>query len=187
MIGVDATGWSAGTRRRAWCWTAVVASLVLSYLVVYTGYAYVHTHDRYRPLAPGAAGSRDGAELRVLSLVQTDQLRDSDTSSDDPPQVADAGSTFVVAEVEMVQATPTEYPLCAVDLLGPGGRLWEPASYDLDVQRTRTCSSSDIRVGEPYRFEAVYVVPTVFVDGLVGLALDDDSSPARTPVLRPPA
>ena len=42
-------------------------------------------------------------------------------------------------------------------------------------------------VGQTYGFEVIYVVPTAFVDEVVGVALPDGTTASRTPVLRPPA
>lgn len=172
-------------RRRAWLQTAVVALLVLLYLVGWTVYATTHTGERYRQLPPGAAGTRADADLRLLGLTRTERLLDSGGGD---PQLAEAGSTFVVAELELTQRRPTELVTCTADLLGPDQRLWERDVLGVRVQRqTPTCDSADVVVGRPYRFEAVYVIPVRFADQLVGVALTDHLTSARTPVLRPPA
>jgi hypothetical protein len=172
-------------RRRAWLQTAVVALLVSIYLVGWTVYATTHTGERYRQLPPGAAGTRADAEVRLLSLTLTERLLDSGGGD---PQVAEAGSTFVVAELELTQRRPAELVSCTADLLGPDQRLWERDVLGVQVQRpTPTCDSGDVVVGRPYRFEAVYVIPARFADRLAGVALTDHSTAGRTQVLQPPA
>ncbi|WP_375424420.1 hypothetical protein [uncultured Friedmanniella sp.] len=172
------------SRRRAWLLAAAVALLVLVYLTVWSTYAAVHTGERYRQLAPGTSGTRDGADFRVLSLVRTDRLADR---SGQDPQIVDAGAVFVVAELEMVQRQPTTFINCSdAYLLGPGGRRWE--SIITDVQRqVPFCDSDDVVIGHPYRYETVYLVPLRDADAVAGVALVDVSTPARTPVLRAPA
>lgn len=174
----------APSRRRAWLVTAAVALLVLLYLTGWSAYAAVHTGERYHQLAPGAPGSRMGAQFRLLSLVRTDRLTDREGGS---PQVADAGAVFVVAELEMVQQQEVEYRSCSdTDLLGPGGRLWEPISTEA-LRRVTYCDSADTVIGQPYRFENVYLVPDRYAGAVLGVALTDALTPKRTLVLRPPA
>lgn len=172
------------SRRRAWLLTGAVALLVLVYLTVWSGYAVVHTGDRYRQLAPGAPGGRAGAEIRLLSLVRSDRLTSREAQD---PQIAGAGAVFVVVELEMVQQRSVEFVNCSgADLLGPDGRRWESISTDV-LRQVPYCDSSNVVVGQPYRFETVYLVPLRYVDNVVGVALVDVSTPRRTPVLRPPA
>ncbi len=175
---------TTSSRRRAWLLTAAVALLVLTYLTAWSGYAAMHTADRYRQLAPGASGSRAGAQVRLLSLVRTERLVSREQQD---PQIAGAGAVFVVAELELVQQWPVELVSCSdADLLGPGGRRWESISADV-LRQVPSCDSADIVVGQPYRFETVYLVPLRHVDNVVGVALVDVSTPRRTSVLRPPA
>lgn len=172
-------------RRRAWLSTAVVGLVVLLYLVGWTVYSLAHTgDDRYRAVDPGAPATVRDAEWRLLSLVRTTRL----TASSGEPGYADAGATYVVAQLERTPVAASDFALCATALLGPGGRIWEPGGYSLGlpVREAPTCSSEDRVVGQSYRFEVVYVVPTAFVDEVVGVALPDRSTADRTPVLRPP-
>lgn len=175
---------AVSSRRRAWLVTGAVALVALTYLTLWSTYASTHTSDRYHQLAPGAVGMRKGAQLRLLSLVRTDRLNDREGQD---PQLAGAGAVFVVAELEMVQRRPVEFTSCSdVDLLGPGLRQWESISTDV-LRPTPFCDSSDVVLGQPYRFETVYLVPLRYADNLAGLALTDVSTPGRTAVLRPPA
>lgn len=172
-------------RRLAWLRTAVVGLVVLLYLVGWTVYSLAHTgDDRYRALEPGAAATALDAEWRLLSLVQTTRL----AASSGEPGYAEAGATFVVAQLERTPVTATDFAYCTTALLGPGGRVWEPGGYGLGVpsRDTPSCNSEDRVVGQTYRFEVIYVVPTAFVDEVVGVALPDGSDAGRTPVLRPP-
>jgi hypothetical protein len=175
---------ASGERRRAWLLAAVVGLVVLIYLVSWSVYALAHTgDDRYRVV--GATATAQDAEWRLVSLVQATQLATSSTE----PSRADAGATYVVARLERTPLAATDFASCTTALLGPGGRLWEPASYDLHLpaRDASSCSSEDREVGRTYRFEVVYVVPAVFVDRLVGIALPDRTTVDRTAVLQPPA
>lgn len=173
-------------RRRAWLRTAVVALVVLGYLVGWTVYALAHTgDDRYRAVEPGEAATALDAEWRLLSLVQTTRL----AASAGEDGYAEAGSTFVVAQLERTPVTATDFAFCTTALLGPGGRVWGPGGYGLGVpsRDTPSCGSEDTVVGRTYRFEVIYVVPTGLLDDVVGVALPDGTTARRTPVLRPPA
>lgn len=171
------------SRRRAWLLLGVVALVVVVYLAVFSVWAHTHTTPRYAQLAPGAVGTRGGAEFRLLSLTRSAELADAEGGQ---PQVADAGATFVVAQVEVLRRVEDGPFLCGVDLLGPGGRVWTPTS--LEVQRAvPTCSGADVAVGQWRRFESVFLVPERYADQLVGAALTDSSGPDRSAVLRPPA
>jgi hypothetical protein len=171
------------SRRRSWLLLGVVALAVLAYLTIFSVYAYTHTAERYVQLAPGAAGHRGGADFRLLRLTRSVELADRAGGA---PQVADPGATFVVAEVEVVRQREDGTFLCGVDLLGPGQRLW--GATTTEVERTLpSCSSADVQVGAPYRFEAVFLVPDRYAGQLLGAALTDHSGPQRSAVLRPPA
>lgn len=172
-------------RRRAWLLTAVVGLVVLVYLTGWSVYALARTgEDRYRALAPGAPATALDAEWRLLGLVRTDRL----VASAGEPGHAAAGSTYVVAELERTPTTATDFAFCTTALLGPDGRVWEPADFGSGVpsRDAPSCSTEDLEVGRTYAFEVVYLVPTAFVDQLVGVAVPDRSTAARTPVLRPP-
>jgi len=171
------------SRRRAWLVLGVVALVTALYLTGWSIWAYTHTANRYQALPPGTAGVRAGAEFRVLSLVRSDRLADS---QGDEPQVADAGATFVVAQVEVLRQREDELFTCGVDLLGPDGRVW--SSTMAQVQRAAPfCSADAVALGTPFRYESIFLVPERDADRLVGVALTDRSGPQRSPVLRPPA
>lgn len=170
------------SRRRAWLLLGVVGLLVLVYLTAVSVWAHTHTATRYEQLAPGAAGTRGGAEFRLLSLTRAGELADAEQGE---PQVADAGATFVVAQVEVLRRVEDGPFLCGVDLLGPGGRVWTATT--VEVQRALpSCSSADVRLGQAHRFESVFLVPERYADQLAGAALTDNSGPDRSAVLRPP-
>ena len=175
-----------GERRRAGLPAAVVASVVLTYLTGWSVYALAHTgDDRYAVGAPGTPAEALDAEWRLLSLVRTTRL----VASAGEPGQAGAGSTFVVAELERTPTAATDFAFCSTVLLGPDGREWEPADYGVGVpsRDALSCDSEDREVGRTYGFQVVYLVPTRFVDAVVGIALPDRSSADRTAVLRPPA
>lgn len=178
---LPATG--AAPRRRSWLWFAVVALLVAIYLVLWSTYASTHTGERYRFTAPGGSGTRLGAEYRVLGFTRTDRLTDADGGK---PQLPEAGATFVVVDLEVVQHQVEEYFGCYVDLLGPDGRLWTGASVTVD-RAVPGCTPSDVVPGTPYRFQGIYEVPVRYVDQVAGVALTDDSTADRSWVLRPPS
>lgn len=169
-------------QRRAWLLAAATALAVLIYLVAWSAYAEVHQGDRYVQLDPGAGATVQDGRTRLLSLTRTDRLLDAEGGQ---PQVAGAGTTFVVAELELTQQRPVEFVFCGGVLLGPGGRTWTPAGTEVQ-RRTPYCQSDDVVVGRPYRYEEVYLVPLVYADRLGGVALPDSTTAARTPVLRPP-
>lgn len=173
-------------RRRAWLRTAVIGLAALVYLVSWTVYSLARTgDDRYRALEPGRTATVRGVEWRLLSLVQTTQL----AASSGEPGYAGAGATYVVAQLERTPAATSDFAVCTTALLGPDGRIWEPGGYgpEFPIRDAPTCGSQDRVVGQTYRFEVVYLVPTAFVDGVVGVALPDRSNADRTPVLRQPA
>ena len=173
----------AAVRRRAWLLTAAVGLAVLIYLTAWSAYATVHTQPRYRQLAPGAVGQRAGIDFRVLSLRQSTQVPTSDQ-----PEVPDPGATFVVAVVELTQRRVEPVQGCEqLALLGSGGRRWESTFASSATLQPDFCRFDDVVLGRPYRYSVLYPVPTRDVDRLVGLALLDDSSAARTQVLRPPS
>jgi hypothetical protein len=170
------------TRRRAWLQAAAVLLVVVIYLVAWSTYSAAHTLDRYRRLAPGEAATRTDGRTRLMSLTRADRLTDSTGGRD---AVADAGTTYVVAQLELTQQRPVEYPYCSGVLLGPGGRTWMPAGSSVE-RAVPSCDSDGVVVGRPYRYESIYEVPLRYADQIVGVALPDLSEAGRTPVLRPP-
>jgi hypothetical protein len=66
----------------------------------------------------------------------------------------------------------------------------EPASLftaSAGVQRSTPSCPLDLSVDQSVRFEALFLVPARYANQLLGIALRDDSSAARTTVIRPPA
>lgn len=170
-------------RRRAWLQALAVLLVVVIYLVAWSSYSAAHTLDRYRRLAPGEAATRADSRTRLLSLTRTDRVTDSTGGRD---AVADAGTTYVVAELELTTQRPAEYAYCSGVLLGPGGRTWLLAGTSVE-RAVPGCDSSAVVVGQPYRYEAIYEVPLRYVDQVVGVALPDPAEAGRTPVIRPPS
>jgi hypothetical protein len=169
------------SRRRAWLQTVAVLLVVVIYLLAWSSYSAAHTLDRYRRLAPGEAATRAEGRTRLLSLTRADRLTDSKGGRD---AVADAGTTYVVAELELTQQQPVEYPYCSGVLLGPGGRTWQLAGTSVE-RAVSSCDPSAVVVGRPYRYEGIYEVPLRYADQIVGVALPDQTEAGRTPVLRP--
>jgi hypothetical protein len=121
--------------------------------------------------------------VRLLSLTQTDQLTEVDG---DQPELPDPGAVWIVAELEAVRHDETKKFLCLTEVVGPEGLRWEPADVYIERSVPR-CDSSELPVDQPHRFEALYMVPRRYADQLVGIALPDNSTADRTPVIRPPA
>ena len=154
---------------------------VLIYVIWWVTYAGIHYIPRYTMRPPGAGGELQGTTVRVLSLTRSDRLADAEGEE---PGVPAPGAVWVVAELEAVRHDPAKEFLCGAQLIGPERRLWSTASV-----RTRRAIQDcplDLVVGQPVRFESIFMVPARYADQLVGIALSDDSSAARTPVIRPP-
>ena len=154
---------------------------VLIYLTWWVTYAGIHYMPRYRLLAPGINGETQGTTVRVLSMTQSDQLANVSGGQPAPP---DPGAVWIVAELEAVRHDPAKEFLCGSELIGPEWRQWPTAS--VQVQRATPFCPLDLAVEAPVRFESIFMVPTRYADQLSGIALRDDSSAARTPVIRPP-
>lgn len=170
------------SRARSWLLLACAASLVGVYLVGWGFYATTHTVDRFEQLAPGARASVNDAEVRVVEVLRTTRLDDADGGE---PELAPAGVSYVVATVEVLRHADHELFVCRLDLVGPGQRQWETENLYVERSLPVGCSTDDVRIGQPYRYLAVYAVPDRFVDGLYGLALEPyDGQPKL--VLTPP-
>ena len=156
-------------------------SLVLLYLIWWTAYTNVHYESRYMPQPPGAAAEVHGTSVRLLSLTQCEQL--TEVGPEQPPKVPDPGAVWIVAELEAVRHGEASEFLCQTEVVGPQGALGTGSAY---VDRSvPSCDSTALGVEQPYRFEALYMVPRRYVDQLAGIALPDRSTADRTPVLLP--
>ena len=153
------------------------------YLIWWVTYAGIHYIPRFSLRPPGASGELAGASIRVLSLTRADQLTDAKGGQ---PSIPDPGAVWIVAELEAVRHDPTKDFFCDTRLLGPEQRLWSTISL-LQVSRAMPSCDSDLAVGQPTRFESIFMVPARYADQLSGIALMDASSAARTPVIRPAA
>lgn len=154
---------------------------VLVYLTWWVTYAGIHYVPRYRLLPPGVSGETQGTSVRVLSLTRSDQLANVGGG---PPSLPDPGAVWIVAELEAVRHDPAKEFLCGNELIGHEWRQWPTAS--VQVQRSTPSCPLDLAIGEPVRFESIFMVPARYADQLSGIALRDDSSAARTAVIRPP-
>jgi hypothetical protein len=114
-------------------------------------------------------------------LTRSDQLANVGGGQ---PGLPDPGAVWIVAELEAVRHNPAKEFLCGAELIGPEWRQWPTAS--VQVQRAAQSCPLDLAVGEHVRFESIFMVPARYADQLSGIALRDDSSAARTPVIRPP-
>jgi hypothetical protein len=87
----------------------------------------------------------------------------------------------IVAELEAVRHDTAKEFSCGAQLLGPQHRLWSTAS--VLVNRVTPSCPLDLAVGQTVRFESVFMVPAQYADQLSGIALSDNSTAARTPVI----
>lgn len=171
------------TRRRRLLPLVASLAAVGLYLVWWLSYAGVHLETRYRVLPAGATAAARGSTLRLLSLTRTDLLGDS-SGGDAQPAVP--GATWVVAELEAVREPVAEFASCEVVLVGSRRQAWK-TEYPSADRAVPECSSSQLVAGRPYRFEAVFAVPSRDAGEVVGVAPTDPSVPAaRVPVMVPP-
>jgi hypothetical protein len=153
---------------------------VAIYVIWWVTYAGIHYEPRYSIRPPGAAAEVRGTSIRLMSLVRSDQLADANGG---PPELPYPGAVWVVAEFESLRHNPVEKLSCSsTTLLGPQGRLWDPEMFR--VERLKECQT-DNPVGQVVRYESIYMVPARYAEQLIGIAVEDHSSAARTPVLRP--
>jgi hypothetical protein len=154
---------------------------VAIYLIWWVNYAGIHYDPRYSIRPPGAGAEVRGTSVRLLSLVRSDKLADA---SGGRPELPHLGAVWVVAEFESVQHDPAEKFSCgSTRLLGPQGRLWDPELFR--VQRALECKPEN-PVGQAVRYESIFMVPARYADQLIGVALEDRSTAARTQVIKPP-
>jgi hypothetical protein len=151
------------------------------YLIWWVTYAGIHFIPRFSLQPAGASGELAGTSIRLLTLTRADQLADAKGGQ---PGLPDPGAVWMVAELEAVRHDPTKDFFCTMRLLGPEQRLWPTASPPR-LSRAMPSCSSDLPVGQPTRFESIFMVPARYADQLSGIALIDSSSAARTPVIRP--
>jgi hypothetical protein len=159
---------------------------VLIYLIWWVTYAGIHFSPRYRLLPPGVSGEVQGTSVRLLSLTRSDQLANAGPGQ---PGLPDPGAVWVVAQLEALRHDPGKEFFCETELIGPEWRHWSTASLftaSAGVQRETPACSLDLAVGQPMRFESIFTVPARYADQLSGIALEDDSTAARTPVITPP-
>lgn len=172
------------SRQRSWLWLACAAALVLIYLTLWTLYSMTHlsSFGRYEQVPPGGVTREGGADFRLLSLVQSEEL----ASTDGEPQLSSSGAVWVVATLEVTQRTKDPNFLCSTELLGPGDRAWEYSTL-LDAQRSLSmfCHDEELEIGEPYRFEQVYEIPTRYADSVLGVVVIDPVNPTPQQVLTP--
>jgi hypothetical protein len=157
---------------------------VLIYLIWWVTYAGIHFSPRYRLLPPGVSGEVQGTSVLVLSLMKSDEL----INVGGQPGLPDPGAVWIVAELEAVRKDPAKEFLCGTELIGPEWRQWPTASLSTAASRVQRSTPScplDLAVGQQIRFESIFMVPARYADQLSGIALRDDSSAARTPVIRP--
>jgi hypothetical protein len=157
---------------------ALAAALI--YVIWWVTYAAIHLTPRYSTRPPGAAAEVAGTSVRLLSLVRSDELRDAMGGQ---PEFPAPGAVWIVAELEMLRHDSGKTFYCDIKVLGPQGRVWPEAAFQ--VQRATSDCDIDNPVGQPVRVESVFMVPARYVDQLMGIALEDGSTPARTPVIRP--
>jgi hypothetical protein len=154
---------------------------VAVYVTWWVTYAGIHYEPRYAIQPPVAAAEVAGTSVRLLSLVRSDRLADASGGS---PELPHPGAVWVVAEFESVQHDPAEKLSCgSTRLLGPQGRLWNPELFR--VQRAMEDCKPNHPVGEAVRYESIFMVPARYADQLIGIALEDRSTAARTQVIRP--
>jgi hypothetical protein len=157
------------------------------YLIWWVTYAGIHYTPRYNLRPPGASGDVQGASVRLLSLIRSDKLAAADGGQPGSPE---PGAVWIVAELEAVRHDPAKEFLCGTELVGPEWRRWTPASLltaSAGVQRSTPSCPVDLSLDQPLRFEALFLVPARYANQLLGIALRDDSTAARTTVIRPPA
>jgi hypothetical protein len=155
---------------------------VLIYLIWWVTYAGIHYNPRYSVRPPGVSVEVQGTSVRLLSLIRADQLSNSGGGQ---PAIPEPGAVWVVAALEAVRHDPGKEFGCETKLLGPERRIWATESFH--VKRATEDCERENPVGKAVRFESIFMVPARYADQLIGIALVDSSTTARTPVLRPPA
>jgi len=156
-------------------------ALTTIYLTWWTAYAKVHQSERFVPLPAGRPLERPDLTLRVISVAQAAQLTASDGGE---PARPDPGTVWVVATMEVVRHAEDVLFICSPTLVSTDQRQW--STNTPTTTRALHCESDAVVTGQPYRYEAVYSVPTRAVSTVAGVALLDGSDVSRTPLLTPP-
>lgn len=177
------------SRGRSWLLFLTAGCLVLIYMVIWTVFAAAHTDDRYVQLPPGqpSATTVNNAQYRVHSLIKTERINNPGDPED--PNIADAGTVYVLAEVEVLRVAEDDLFFCTADLAVEGNRrISSGGGVYIDGGKLPTaCSSDEIKVGHPYRFLAIFTVPAQFADQVYGVAVYYTEYGAPWQVVRPPA
>lgn len=175
----------SGSRRQAWLRAGCVFLVALIYLSWWTTYAVngLSVYGRYRQLEPGAPASAMGAQFRLTSLVQTDELTNQITDEIVPPT---ANTVWVVARVEVVRQVESDFFLCSFSLLGPDRRVWEKDSGSVSRDVSSFCDEESAPLGTPVTVETVFQIPTRYLGQLAGVAVVDGTSRQARPVMVPP-
>lgn len=162
----------------------VIACVALTtiYLTWWTAYATVHQSERFVPLPAGRPLERPELTLRVLSLAQAAQLTASDGGE---PARPEPGTVWVVATMEVVRHVEDDLPVCNPTLVDTDQRQW--STKPPSTTRALQCDSDDVVIGQPYRYEAIYSVPSRLSSAVAGVALVDSTTVRRTPLLSPPS
>ena len=171
-------------RQRDWVLAVGILALVLSYLTWWTTYSYTHlsANSQFMQLEPGAIAERGDGAFRLDRLVQSETLADQTGGQ---AEIAAAGSVWVIAELTVVPAKSGSFLSCEVSLVGPDQRRWTSDSPPVSRTNPRYCPDDKALAGQPLRFEALFAVPSRYVDQIVGVAVPDPTTSDPTPVLRP--
>ena len=159
----------------------ISATLVLIYLVWWVTYAGTHQGERFSQLPPGRAAESRDATITLLSLVQAQELIDAKGGE---PLAPDPGAIWVVAGIEITKHRADDQFLCGFAAIGPDRRIWEGSRPYIE-RSAPSCDDDEIVVGQPYPFEAIFMVPQRYADQLAGIAPIDRSASKRSPILVP--
>lgn len=162
--------------------TTAVGCLVLLYIVWWTTYAGIHFDQRFTQPPAGQSTTVRGTTVTLASLTRSPLLADQQYGG--PPDPAEPGAVWVIAELEAVRAADAPEFVCTLELLGPEARRWSMAYQS--KRSTPWCGEEDLLPGGHQRFEMVFAVPERFATQLFGVAVLDSSSADRAAVLTPP-
>lgn len=160
---------------------AIMLGLALTYAVIWASFVRLHTVDIHHQQPPGASAEWDDTTFRVLSIEIQDVVPDAPTQSpDQEPGTPAPGAVWVTAALEVTGADESVLGGCQLELLGPGGRTWEPESSIYD-DFERRCN--DETGSAPTTIMLTYLVPEVYADQLYGLVVPAYS--VHVKVIRP--